>query len=156
MDRTASSRSGRRSPSPRESKRTGSAAGSRETRTTARSRAAPRAPQATMAVGAPVVSETDRSQVKRQFDRVVDVDAHPERVRQHLVPPLETQRLNAERRGEEVRDDGHGAAARSCARRPENQTRASPPPIQARSRSRLTMAVYTPRAGSSPSSWNTR
>src|SRR6266446_3694858 len=148
MDRTASSRSGHYSPWPRESRRRGSAAASRETRTTARSRGSP--------VVTPLVSETDRSQVKRQFDRVVDVDAHAERVRQHLVPPLETQRLNAERRGEEVRDDGHGAAARSCARRPENQTSASPPPIQARSRSRLTMAVYTPRAGSSPSSWNTR
>jgi len=33
---------------------------------------------------------------------------------------------------------------------PENQTSASPPPIQARSRSRLTMAVYTRGPGRAP------
>src|SRR2546425_12642910 len=107
-------------------------------------------------VVAALVAQTDRPQIQRCLHRVVDVDAHAERVGEHLVPPLETHRLDAERRGEEVRDDRHGAAARCGARRPENHTRASPPPIQTRSRSRLTMAVYTPRAGSSPSSWNTR
>src|SRR5881296_411128 len=95
--------------------------------------------------GSPVVAalvpEADRPQVERGFDRVVDVDAHTERVGKHLVPPLEAHRLDAQRGSEEVRDDRHGAAARSCARRPENHTRASPPPIQARSRRRLTMAV---------------
>src|SRR2546427_4745761 len=52
-----------------------------------------------------------------------------------------SQRLRAERGGEEVRDDGHGTAARWIAeRRPASHTRPIPAPIQTRSLTRLTIA----------------
>src|SRR5947208_1942453 len=94
---------------------------------------------------APVVSalvpEPHGAEVERRLDRVIHVHADAEGVGEHLVPSLEAHRLDPQHGGEEVRDGRHGAAARCCARRPENHTRASPPPIQTRSRSRLTMAV---------------
>src|SRR2546427_785605 len=72
---------------------------------------------------------------------------HPRRIR--------VERLRAERRGEDVREDRHGVIARSAAgRRLDSQTRPSPAAIQARSRNRLTIAVYTPSAGSRPSRRN--
>src|SRR5437016_3357558 len=73
------------------------------------------------------------------------------------VAPLESHRLHAQRGGKEVREDRHGAAALAgAARRPESQTRPTPAPIHTRSRTRLTMAVYTPSAGSRPRSWKRR
>src|SRR5437899_2776595 len=91
----------------------------------------------------PFVSQPHGADVERRLDDVVDVDTHAEGVGEHLVAPLEPHRLDAQRGDEEVREDRHGVAAPADAtrRRPDSQTRPTPTPIHARSRTRLTMAV---------------
>src|SRR5438067_330763 len=108
-------------------------------------------------VVAAFVPQPHGAEIERRLDHVIDVDAHPKGVGEHPVAPLESHRLHAQRGGEEVCEDRHGVAAPAgAARRPESQTRPTPAPIHARSRTRLTMAVYTPSAGSRPRSWKRR
>src|SRR6266550_4541671 len=103
----------------------------------------------------PLVLETDCPQIERRLDRMVHVHAHPERVREHPVLPLESHGLHPEGGREKVGDDGHGTDSAGRAR-PALHTRRRPSPIQARSRKRVTIAVYTPSRGSRPSIWNIR
>src|SRR2546425_10109992 len=96
--------------------------------------------------GAPVVAalvpQPDVLQVERRLHGVIHVNAHPEGAGEQQVAALEIHRLRAERGGEEVRDDGHGTAARWIAeRRPASHTRPTPAPSQTRSLTRLTIAV---------------
>src|SRR6266480_1097426 len=97
------------------------------------------------------VLETHCAQIKRRLHGVVHVHAHAEGVREHPVLPLEPHGLHAEGGREKVGDDGHGTDSAGRAR-PALHTRSRPSPIQARSSTRVTIAVYTPRRGSSPRS----
>src|SRR2546425_862274 len=105
-----------------------------------------------MAFG-PVHQQVERDE-QRQHG-VAAVQPHAEGVGGGSVAAVQVERRRAERRGEDVGEDRQGVIARSAAgRRLDSQTRPSPAAIQARSRNRLTIAVYTPSAGSRPSRRN--
>src|SRR5207244_3438141 len=90
----------------------------------------------------PSPGDPGRVGIERRLHGVIHVHAEPEGAGEHQVAALEIQRLRAESGGEEMRDDGHGTAARSAAgRRPASHTRPIPAPIQTRSLTRLTIAV---------------
>src|SRR5258708_24135127 len=104
------------------------------------------------------VLEADRLQIERQFEQVIDVDADAERERQHDVAAVQAHRLHAERGGEGVGGKLHASlgAGAGARRRPAAQMSTRPMPIHARSRNRLTSAAYTPSAGFTPTSPNSR
>src|SRR5581483_788873 len=93
-------------------------------------------------VVAPPVAPADGPQVEGRLEGVVHVHPYAEHVRERRVAAVQPQRLDAEGGGEDVRDDRHGAAAPwGAGRRPATHTKATPTPIQTRSRSRLTSAA---------------
>src|SRR5256886_12769873 len=107
--------------------------------------------------GPPIVSQlspaADRAQVVRSLDDVIDVDADTEDVGERHIAAAQPERLDAQRRCERVRDDRHTGGATGTAgsagaagsaadcRAPAAQMSDSPTPIQAKSRTRLTIAA---------------
>src|SRR5256886_17474228 len=102
--------------------------------------------------GPPIVSQSspaaDRAQVVRSLDDVIDVDADTEDVGERHIAAAQPERLDAQSRCERARDDRHTGGATGTAgaagapgdcRAPAAQMSDSPTPIQAKSRTRLTI-----------------